>query len=295
MKYLSIFTAVVFAVGAAHAQTASTTGSATAAGAASAAGAQATGNTAASAAGQANLSSASASAAEATNLSAELTKKVDTKNAKVGDEVAARTTSAARLSDGTKLPKGAHLLGKVTDVQAKSADQKASRLAFTFDRAVLHDGRTIPIRAAVMSLAPPVTAAAVSADSDASAAAGAGPIAAGGGGRASAGGGGLLGGGGGALRSTGGVVGNTVGGVTNTSARTLNTTESTTRNVGATGLHTVGSTLSATQLRVSNLPGVNFDSIARASTSSSAVLNAQGRNISLASGTQMTLSVSANQ
>jgi hypothetical protein len=291
MRYLSVLTAVVFAV-AAHAQTATTSSSAAASGAARTTTAQTTGNAGASAGGQANPSSTSASAAQATNLSAELTKKVDTKNAKVGDEVAARTTSAARLSDGTKLPKGTRLLGKVTDVQEKSGDQKASRLAFTFDRAVMHDGSQIPIRAAVRSLTATASVAA-NTQSDDSVLAGAGPVAAGGGGRASASGGGLLGGAGATTRSTGNVVGSAVGGVTSATAQTLNRTENTAQTAGSTGLNTVGSTASAAQMRVSNLPGVNFDSAAGGSDS--AALNAQGKNISLASGTQMMLSVSANQ
>jgi hypothetical protein len=36
------------------------------------------------------------------SVSAELTKRIDTKNAKLGDEVDARVTSAAKLPDGTE-------------------------------------------------------------------------------------------------------------------------------------------------------------------------------------------------
>ncbi|MBV8113819.1 MAG: hypothetical protein JO300_03700 [Silvibacterium sp.] len=291
MKQLSILAAFVIAF-AAHAQTATTSSSAAASSAARTTTAQTSGYAGTSTAGQANTSSTSASAAQATNLSAELTKKVDTKNAKVGDEVVARTTSAARLSDGTKLPQGTRLLGKVTDVQERSADRKTSRLAFTFDRAVMHNGNTIPIHATVMSLAPPA-AVATNIQSDDNAMAGAGPVAVSGGGRTSASGGGLLGGAGGTLRGTGNVVGSTVGGVTSTTAQTLHTTANTAQSAGSEGLNTVGATASAAQMRVSNLPGVNFDSAAGASDS--AALNAQGKNISVASGTQMMLSVSAGQ
>jgi hypothetical protein len=52
-------------------------------------------------------------------VSAELTKRIDTKNAKQGDEVDARVTDAAKLPDGTELPRGTKLKGKVTDVKAK--------------------------------------------------------------------------------------------------------------------------------------------------------------------------------
>lgn len=291
MKYLLLLLAVaVFGV-AAQAQTASSSSSTDMSSAARTPAAQAAGNATASAAGQANPSATSASAAQGTNLSAELTKKVDTKNAKVGDEVAARTTSAARLSDGTKLPRGTRLQGKITDVQAKSADQKASRLAFTLDHAVMHDGSMIPIHATVMSLSSPAAVAA-NAEGDDAAMGGAGPVAVGGGGRAS-GGGGVLSGGGGVVRGATGTVGNATNGVVGATNNTVNTAANTTANAEAGTLQTVGSAASAGQMRGTNLPGVTFDS--GASASNSAALSAQGKNIALASGTQMTLSISANQ
>src|ERR1700744_5716102 len=45
------------------------------------------------------------------SVSAELTRRIDTRNAKVGDQVLARTTSDTRLSDGTRLPRGTKLAG----------------------------------------------------------------------------------------------------------------------------------------------------------------------------------------
>jgi hypothetical protein len=51
------------------------------------------------------------SAAAATQIAAEFTKKVDTKDAKVGDDVLARITSDAVLADGTQLPRGTRLTG----------------------------------------------------------------------------------------------------------------------------------------------------------------------------------------
>lgn len=287
MKYLSLLTAVLFAVSA-HAQTASTSGSVNANHSAQPATA---GDVSGAASEQTNAAvqgrNASASAAQASNLSAELTKKIDTKHAKVGDEVAARVTSTARLSDGTKLPKGTQLLGKVTDVQAKSAEEKASRLAFTFDRAVLRNGSTLPIHATVMSLTAPVSAAAM-AENDDSMSAGPAPVpVVSGGGHAS---GGLLGSGGsgvvgGALHG----VGNTANSVTSTAGNTLHTASG----VGVAAVQGTAGEVSSVAGQVTNLPGVNFSS--SSSSNESVVLNAQGRNISLASGTQMTLSVAASK
>ena len=282
MKYLSLFTVILLAVGA-HAQT-SSSGSVNAnsnAQAVSSAG-QATENISGSAAAQGRDSGVSA--AQTTNLSAELTKKIDTKNAKVGDDVVARTTHAAKLSDGTKLPKGTRLLGKVTDVQAKSTEEKASRLAFAFDHAMLSNGQQLPIRAVVMSLTSPISAAAME-GSDDSMSVGPTPVMANSG-RAS---GGLLGGAaGGVARSSGSLVGNTVRGAGSTTGNTLHTVA----NAGSASANGAGAAVTNVSGQVTNLQGVSFSSDSNASQNT--VVQAQGKNFSLASGTQMMLNVSAS-
>ena len=50
--------------------------------------------------------------ASAASVSAELTKGIDTKKAKVGDEVEVKTTSTAKLPNGTDLPKGTKLTAR---------------------------------------------------------------------------------------------------------------------------------------------------------------------------------------
>ena len=89
--------------------------------------------------------------AAAASVSAELTKRIDTKKAKVGDEVDVKTTSAAKFADGTELPKGTKLVGKVTDVHPQSND-KTSHVAFDLERAVMKDGHDVPVHAAVTSM-----------------------------------------------------------------------------------------------------------------------------------------------
>jgi hypothetical protein len=88
-------------------------------------------------------------------VSAELTKRIDTKNAKQGDEVEARVTDTAKLPDGTELPRGTKLKGKVTDVKAKSKEDKSAHLAFNIDQAVLKDGKELPVVVIVMSVTGP--------------------------------------------------------------------------------------------------------------------------------------------
>ena len=93
--------------------------------------------------------------AAAASVSAELTKRIDTKKTKVGDEVHVKTTSAAKFADGTELPKGTKLVGKVTDVHEKSNTDKTSHVAFDLERAVTMDGHDMPVHAAVTSMMVP--------------------------------------------------------------------------------------------------------------------------------------------
>src|SRR5260370_822887 len=91
----------------------------------------------------------------AASVSAELTKRIDTKNAKQGDEVDARVTDTAKLPDGTELPRGTKLVGKVADVKAKSKEDKSAHLAFNIDHAVLKDGKEVPVVVVVTSVTGP--------------------------------------------------------------------------------------------------------------------------------------------
>jgi hypothetical protein len=236
-------------------------------------------------AGQAALSSSSAAS---TNVSAELTKKIDTKNAKVGDAVQARTTSAAKLADGTKLPRGTKLLGRVTDTHARSSADQTSHLAFTLDRAVLRDGSEIPVHAVLTSVTGRAMASASAGDDM--------PMPSG---AAMAGGGASGGGRGGMLGGAGRTAGGVVGGATNTVGNAGGAVQSETGLVGQGGVTGTsianggGSSVALDHVPVANLAGVTISSAT--SSSSSGSLDAAGRNISLESGTQMTLNVSASQ
>lgn len=223
------------------------------------------------------------SAAKANSFSAELTHQLNSKNAKVGDEVVAKTTSTAQLAGGTKLPKGTKLIGKVTEVRPKSSGDHDGHLAFAFDRAVLHGGREIPIHAALDSISASPAVSAMASGSDDFAAA-AEPIAVSGGGRAS---GGLLGGGGVTVPHTGLVSGATSA-VASAPARVTSTAGAAAHTTGS-ALHqtagVVGQTTGSTFAAVSYLPGVTASS----STKSSSILDAHGSNVDLSSGTQMML------
>jgi hypothetical protein len=94
-------------------------------------------------------------AQEAVGAPAELTKGMDSKNAKVGDGIEARIAANVRLADGTELPRGTRLTGHVTDVGAKSKDNHDGHIAFTFDHAVLKDGKQIAIHVWMQSISVP--------------------------------------------------------------------------------------------------------------------------------------------
>jgi hypothetical protein len=308
MKYLSFVSIALFSM-ALQAQTASSSGAANAAGTADSSLSRATAQTGTEtgAAGRAGSQAgqAAASSAEAANVSAELTKRIDTKNAKVGDEVNAKTTSAAKLSDGTNLPKGTKLLGKVTDVRAKSNDDKTSHLAFALDRAVLRDGREVPVHAVLTSVAGPAMASASTADDMAMSSAGSGM--AGGGAPGGVSGAGALGGvsgagapaGGGVLggagRTVGGVAGgaaNTVGSAGRAAGSTAGEALNDTRAAGSLA-DRAGSLASLDHVPVANLPGVTLSNAGNTTTTGS--LDAANKNINLENGTKLTLNVAASQ
>jgi hypothetical protein len=96
---------------------------------------------------------ASAGAVQSATLNAALSKSVDAKKAKEGDQVMAKTTQDTTTSDGTKIPKNTKLVGHVTEAKAKGKDDAQSSLAFVFDKAVLKGGQEVPLHAVIQAVA----------------------------------------------------------------------------------------------------------------------------------------------
>jgi hypothetical protein len=67
-------------------------------------------------------------------VSAEITSKLDTKSATVGEAVTAKTLAETTLSNGTTVPRGAILNGKVTAVQSKSSGSGTASVTLSFDQ-----------------------------------------------------------------------------------------------------------------------------------------------------------------
>lgn len=84
-------------------------------------------------------------------VQADLSKTLDAKKAKVGDPVAAKLIYEAKFSDGTTLPRNTVLAGHVDRVQP-SEKKSDSLIQITLDKALLKDGKVIPIKATITKL-----------------------------------------------------------------------------------------------------------------------------------------------
>lgn len=87
-------------------------------------------------------------------LEAKFEKSLDTKSAKVGDTVTAKTLRPIKLPDGSELPKGAKLVAKVITVLSKKEGNGNSMLTFRFDEADLKGGTVVPIHGSVVAIGP---------------------------------------------------------------------------------------------------------------------------------------------
>jgi hypothetical protein len=226
-------------------------------------------------AGSAGVNDPSGTLTSGTTLQAELTKSIDAKKAKPGDEVTAKLTQDVVADHKVVMHKGAKLVGHVTEAQARSKDNAESKLGVVFDKAVLKGGQEMAFSGVIQALAPPVQGT-LSATGDESGNLGAGM----GSGSGSSMGGGLapMGGTAGSANSTLGsatnAAGNTAGSVTNSATGAVN--GSANQVAGAAN----GTFNSATR-GVVGMQGIALNTAAAGSSAS--------RNVKLDSGTQMIL------
>jgi hypothetical protein len=99
-----------------------------------------------------------------------LSKSVDSKKAKVGDEVTATVASDVRTTAGIEIPRGSKLMGKITQANARSRGDGTSALGLSFHRATLKDGTTLNLVSTIQAVvaAPPPTPAPADSMPDAS-------------------------------------------------------------------------------------------------------------------------------
>lgn len=202
-----------------------------------------------------------------TSLEAQLEQTLDVKRAEVGDEVVLKVTKSIKQEGQVIVPKGARLVGRVTEVQEKTKQNAMSKLGVVFDRI---EGKNLnaPISATITSITGATSRAAVGdvfATETSGSSSSSGTVS-----RENSGGG-LLGG----VTNTAGVVlntaTNTVGGITDTTGQTVG---------GAT--RTLGNTVNG--IRISQSGGASADG--------STLLSAQGGNLKLEKGATLRLRVS---
>ena len=195
-----------------------------------------------------------------TALEAELQKTLDVKNSKIGDEIVLKVTQNIKQNGEVVVPKGAKIIGRVTDVKEKTKSSAMSKLGVVFERI---EGKNLnaPISATITSITNVASSASAgndlfSSDTSANSSSTATVSKSGGG-----------------LRGVGGVVStttNTVGDVTNTAGNTVG---------GAT--RTVGNTVG----------GIKISQAANASASGSTTLSAENKNLKVEKGATFKLFV----
>jgi hypothetical protein len=85
-----------------------------------------------------------------------LAKTVDAKKAKPGEEVDAEVTEDLKSGNGeVVVPKNTKIIGKVTEAQPRSKEQKESQLAIAFDHALTKDGSKVVLPLSIQAIIAP--------------------------------------------------------------------------------------------------------------------------------------------
>ena len=224
-------------------------------------------------------SDAAAAAHTGAIVPVELSKSIDSKKAKVGDEVTARVISDVRSGGAVAIPRGSKLLGKVTEANARGKGDATSSLGIVFDRAVLKNGTTLNLVSTIQAvIAAPETQSMPLPEASSG---GAGPEGSGGG--TSGGSGSSSGGIGNTAGSAVGAVGRTVDSTTQSAAGDLNANARLGANAPVLTAQTTG---------VVGIKGLELNASSSNSTSGS-VFTTSSKSVKLDGGTRMLVNVSA--
>jgi hypothetical protein len=98
----------------------------------------------------------SSGVAPGTLISAELSKPVDGKKAKVGEKVEAKVVEDVVSNGQVVVPKGSKMIGHVADAKAKNRDSKGSAVGIVFDTLSMK-GREVTIQASIQAIGAPQT------------------------------------------------------------------------------------------------------------------------------------------
>src|ERR1700686_284101 len=111
----------------------------------------------------ASSAQASATAANPNNriapgsiLPVQLTKTIDVKKIKTGDQVEAKVTQDMKAGNGEVIvPKDTKIVGRVTEAQSRNKEQKESQIAIAFDRAVMKTGGEVNLPMSIQAILSP--------------------------------------------------------------------------------------------------------------------------------------------
>ena len=225
-----------------------------------------------------------AATAAGTTISAVLDKSVDAKKAKVGDQVQATTTADGRIVTGAVIPRGAKLMGRVTEVKAheKGSANAQSTLGIQFERAVVKGGEAVPIHGVIQAIAAPAQAPMASSAPDMS----------GGGPSGGYGQGGLGQGGYGtpaptASRGTVGTAGQPASPASGPRGGVPGATDGTTSTVGTTG----GAAAGQLPPNATGVVGIKDLRLDQSQSAQAPVISSDIKNVKLDSGTQLLVRV----
>jgi hypothetical protein len=224
---------------------------------------------------------ASGQIAAGNQIHATLTKPVDARKSKAGDQVFARSTNDIKSNGSVVVPKGSKIIGHVTEAKAGAKGEADSTLGIVFDRAVLKNGQEVPFSAEIQAIASAQQAASaemMGADEMPSVA-------------------GSAAGGGGYGRPGGGVLGDTTRSVGAAANGVAHTAGNVAGNAGAGVTGAASSTIDASGHLTSashgviGLKGVSLDTESSGSAQGTSVIHSSTGNVHLDGGTQMLLLV----
>jgi hypothetical protein len=94
-----------------------------------------------------------------TTLNAVLSDTLDSRKSKPGDTIKAKTSEDVKADGAVVIPRGARLIGRITEAQTAANKDEQARLGVVFERAELKDGRQVLLLAKLHALAAPEGAA----------------------------------------------------------------------------------------------------------------------------------------
>lgn len=106
-----------------------------------------------------SAASPAASTAPMSPISGELVSALDSKTTKAGDSVTVQIKTPTKTAEGTEIPKGSKLVGRVLGVKSSGAGEN-SQVVLQFDHLELKGGQNLPVHSQIQSITPEGSASA---------------------------------------------------------------------------------------------------------------------------------------